>query len=351
MEEQKRRQYSHLYERQTSEPACFDGFDTRSSGGYLNDLREIEQICAHNDLDDAAANKKLYRHLRKEKSFSTWIGESFLSGLSEKTSRSRYRRTIEKVCRRIAFSFLAMAVVLLLIVLYFQIREAKESAVLDYIRQEKEQLARAAEKEKNEIVDIGTLEILPQYAILYNMYPDVAGWIRVEGTPIDYPVMQDRTGEDYYLKHNFEGKEDSKGAPFVDADTVLEPLDKNIVIYGHNVNDGSQFGDLDLYLDQKFYEEHPTITFDTIYETGTYQIVAVVKTKVKQGDETGFRYYWFHNYENRGEFQSLLDFVREGSIYETGEHLSYGDSTIMLSTCEYTVDNGRLVIVAKRIGE
>lgn len=348
MEEQKRRQYSHLYEQPSRMPA--DGERSGEPDQYLRDVKEIEAICADNDLGNASANQSLFRRLSRENTFMTWVGEAFLEGLGSRTIKSRRRRTIEKVCRRIAVSFLAMAVVLLAVVLYFQIREAKESAVLDYIRQEKEQLARAAEKE-NEIEMPGSLEILPQYAILYNMYPDVVGWIRVDGTPIDYPVMQDRTGGDYYLKHNFEGKEDSKGAPFVDADTVLSPLDQNVVIYGHNVNDGSQFGSLDLYLDEKFCKKHPTIIFDTIYETGTYQIVAVVRTRVKQGDESGFRYYWFRGYENRGEFQELLDFVREESLYETGEHLSYGDSMIMLSTCEYTVDNGRLVIIAKRIGE
>ena len=350
MEEQRKKQYFHLYENQMAggAEAAPEGRE-EDADRYQEDLRKIGHICARNDLSDVAANRGLYKNLRRENDFSTWIGEAFLSGLFMQTANSRRRRTLERVCRRIAVSFLAMAVVLLGIVLYFQIREAKESAVLEYIRQEKEQLARAAEKEENEIEVPGSLEILPQYAILYNMYPDVVGWIRVEGTPIDYPVMQDRTGGEYYLKHNFEGKEDAKGAPFVDADTVIEPLDKNVVIYGHN--DGSQFGDLDLYLDEKFYRNHKTITFDTIYETGTYEIVAVVRTKVKEGGESGFRYYWFHNYGNRGEFQELLDFVQAESLYETEEHLSYGDSMIMLSTCEYTVDNGRLVIIAKRIGE
>jgi sortase B len=181
------------------------------------------------------------------------------------------------------------------------------------------------------------------------MYPDVVGWIKVEGTPIDYPVMQDRNDDDYYLKHNFEGKEDNKGAPFVSADACIDPLDQNLVIFGHNVSDGSQFGELDRYLDYDFYQQHSTIEFDTIYETGTYQIVAVVKTHVKTDNESGFRYYWFREYENRGEFQDLLDFIEDNKVYDTGEYLSYGDTTIMLSTCEYTVDNGRLVIIAKRM--
>lgn len=262
---------------------------------------------------------------------------------SDGSGKNRHRQMVEKVCRRLAFSFLAMAVVLLLAFNYFQIKEAKKEAVLEYIRQEKEMM------KNQDTEDTDRLAILSQYDILYSMYPDLAGWLKVDGTPIDYPVMQDRTGEEYYLTHNFEGKDDNKGNPFISADASIEPMDQNIVIYGHNVRDGSQFGDLDYYLDKKFYEKHPVITFDTIYETGTYQIVAVVKTHVKQEDEAGFRYYWFRNYENRDEFQDLLDFIEENRLYDTGEHLSYGDTTIMLSTCEYTVNNGRLVVIAKRI--
>lgn len=340
MEENKRKQYAHLYENYVSADR---EVSQEKEDAYLKDIKEMEKICADNDLKDAVANKKLYKRLRQKSNFSTWVGEAFLWGLSGQMN-SRRRRTIEKVCKRIAVSFLAMALVLLSALLYFQIKDAKEDAVLAYIRQEKEQLKKLEEEDSYDKV-----AILDQYAILYSMYPDVVGWIQVDGTPIDYPVMQDRTGSEYYLKHNFEGKEDNKGAPFIAADSQIDPLDKNVVIFGHNVSDGSQFGSLDLYLDSAFYEKHPMITFDTIYETGTYQIVAVVKTHVKNEDESGFRYYWFHNYENRGEFQDLLDFIKENQIYDTGETLSYGDTTIMLSTCEYTVDNGRLVIIAKRV--
>ena len=186
---------------------------------------------------------------------------------------------------RIAVSFLAMAVVLLLSLLYFQMKAVREDAVLEYVRQEREQLAQASDEEDNHKV-----AILDQYAILYSMYPDVVGWIKIDGTPIDYPVMQDTTGEDYYLNHNFEGKSDNKGAPFVDENTQIKPLDKNIVIYGHNTRDGSMFGDLDYYLDQAFYKKHPTIMFDTIYETGTYQIVAVGSATMRI--VANFRIYW-----------------------------------------------------------
>lgn len=349
MDKNKKTKYAHLYENGSSSAKTSYGNEVISQdteNKYLADLKEIEHICTHNDLDDDRQNQKLFQKLEQRRAFSSWVGEAFLAGLSNHTSKNRHRRTIEKVCKRIAVSFLAMAVVLLLSLLYFQMKEVREDAVLKYVRQEKEQLENAKKKDKN---NDQTVAILDQYAILYSMYPDVVGWIKVDGTPIDYPVMQDTTGSDYYLNHNFEGKDDNKGAPFVDADSKIKPLDKNIVIYGHNTRDGSMFGDLDYYLDEKFYKKHPTISFDTIYDTGTYQIVAVVKTHVRSNNESGFRYYYFRNYENRGEFQELLDFISENRIYDTGEYLSYGDSMIMLSTCEYTVENGRLVVIAKRI--
>ncbi|MCM1106720.1 MAG: class B sortase [Blautia sp.] len=361
MEKSKRKHYAHLYEnaKNTGNPAAADGREPGAGDGreygageeYLGDLRVIENLCAHNDLGDAAANKRLYRRLKQEGGFSTWLGEAFLSGLFVHSGEKRRRKTIEKVCKRIAVSFLAMAVVLLAVLLRIQIMDAKESAVLEYIRKEKEQLAQAAEDKKDNIAISKEVEILDQYGIIYSMYPDVVGWLTVEGTGIDYPVMQDISGQEYYLKHSFEGKEDSKGSLFIDAESGVSPLDRNLVIYGHNVSDGSQFGNLDYYLDPDFYKAHSTFTFDTIYETGVYQIVAVVKTRVRQGGESGFRYYWMRGYQNRGEFQELLDFISEESVYDTGEHLSYGDSTVMLSTCEYTVDNGRLVIIAKRMSE
>jgi sortase B len=272
--------------------------------------------------------------------------EGLSPGDLEKDNGHRHRSTVERVCKKIAFSFLAMAVVLLSVLMHFELKQAKSKAVLSYIQQERDVLKKLHE---NGETDTNGVAILSEYAILYNMYPNLRGWLTVDGTQIDYPVMQDVSGSDYYLTHDFEGKEDNRGSLYVSVDTTLEPLDKNIVVFGHNLSDGTQFGELDRYLDYDFYTAHPTITFDTIYETGTYQVVAVVKTHVKTETETGFRYYWSHGYENQTEFQELVDFIDENKIYDTGEYLTYGDTTLMLSTCEYTVDNGRLVVIAKKL--
>lgn len=330
---------------------------SQSMGGndYLKDIRQIEQLCRSYDLDDAASNKRLHRYLKDRKAFSTWIGKGFLIGLGNRSQSGGYRRMIEKCCKIVVVSFLVLAIILVAGIGYVKVQEVKQSAVLDYIRQERLLVSAATEQEAvSELTGEDpdredTPEVLTEYAVLHNMYPNVVGWLKVDGTPIDYPVMRNETDEDYYLNHNFQGETDSRGALFIDHDSSVWPLDENLVIYGHNMKNNSIFGSLDNYLDQSFYEEYNRIEFDTLYEKGTYQIVAVVKTAVKQEEEDGFRYYWFHNYGSEEDFEDFLKFIKENQVYDTGELLQYGDNTIMLSTCEYSVDNGRLVVIAKRI--
>lgn len=324
----------------------------QQNNDILKDMKEIERICQVHDLHDRTKNKRLYKYLKSQRLFHTWVGDSFLEGLAKHGKDSGYRRTIERCCRLVAGSFLAMAVVLGVSILYFQIEEEKQQAVLDYIREER-QLAALQETEETEEDNSQTEEepvaILEEYAILYSRNPELVGWIKIDGTKIDYPVMQCKDDEDYYLTHNFQRESDSKGALFIDAESSIMPQDQNLVIYGHNRRDNSILGTLDYYLDKEFYNQYHMMEFDTIFEKGTYEIVAVVKTAVKQQEEEGFRYYWFHNYDNESEFQELLDFIGENQIYDTGKSLVYGDKMVMLSTCEYSVDNGRLVVIARKV--
>ena len=115
------------------------------------------------------------------------------------------------------------------------------------------------------------------------------------------------------------------------------------------MSSGLNFGLLEKYKDKSFYKNHQTIRYDTIYETGTYQIAAVLITRILYQEEEGFRYYRFYNYSTEQEFQECRDFVQENQLYDTGQKLRYGDQLLMLSTCEYSRPNGRLVIVARRV--
>lgn len=197
-------------------------------------------------------------------------------------------------------------------------------------------------------------DILPQYQSFYKRYPDLFGWLKISGTQIDHPVMQsddEVRGERYYYLHrDYTGQQSEAGSLFVENASSCFPQDDNTVIYGHNMSNGLNFGILEQYKDAEFYRNHPLIQYDTIYETGTYQIAAVLITRILYQDEEGFRYYRFYNYHTEQEFQECTDFVKENQLYDTGEQLQYGDQLLMLSTCEYSKPNGRLVIVAKKIG-
>lgn len=120
----------------------------------------------------------------------------------------------------------------------------------------------------------------------------------------------------------------------------------NLVIYGHHIKGGKMFGALEDYKSQSFYEEHKTIQFDTLTQRGVYEIIAVFKTVAYSSQ--GFRYYDFVNAESKDEFNDYIQKCKELALYETGVTAEYGDRLITLSTCEYSAQNGRLVVVAKK---
>lgn len=196
-------------------------------------------------------------------------------------------------------------------------------------------------------------EVMGKYQKLYEMNKDLVGWIKIEGTKVDLPVLQTPDRPNYYLYRDFYGNYQSEdldfrpGSLYVgEAFDVFTPSD-NVVIYGHNMRDYSMFGCLLYYDKEGFYKYQPTFTFDTLYEEHTYQIFAVFRTSANPGE--GFAYHTFVNAANAAEFDKFVSTCKELSLYDTGVTAQYGDKLLTLSTCEYTQDNGRFVVVAKRI--
>ncbi len=189
--------------------------------------------------------------------------------------------------------------------------------------------------------------ILPEYAPLYQMNDDLVGWLRIDGTNVNYPVMQTPDSVDYYLYRNFNKEYNIRGCLYARETCDITTPSDNITIYGHNMKDGSMFHDLADYQSEEFYQKHSTITFDTITERHTYQIFAVFKTSASVGK--GFSYHRFENADNQKEFDDFIDKCKELSFYDTGITPEYGDKIICLSTCEYTLENGRFVVVAYRV--
>jgi sortase B len=191
-------------------------------------------------------------------------------------------------------------------------------------------------------------DVLPEYETLINMNENLIGWVKIDDTIIDYPVMQTDDNE-YYLNHNFDDESDNNGCIFMDsACDVVQGCD-NIIIYGHHMKSGKMFGGLNKYSKESYYKEHPTIQFDTIYEKGVYQVMYVFRSKVYSEEDVNFKYYQFIKANSATEFDSYMNEMASLSLYDTGVTATYGDQLLTLSTCDYQESKGRFVVVAKKI--
>lgn len=191
-------------------------------------------------------------------------------------------------------------------------------------------------------------DVLDDYKTLYTLNKNLIGWVKIDDTYIDYPVLQ-TTNNDYYLDHNFDQQQDKNGSIFLDMDCSILPRTDNLIIYGHHMQSGRMFGQLNKYSSESFYEEHKYIQFDTIYEKGTYEIMYVFRSRIYEESEIVFKYYQFINATSEIEFNSYMREMAEMSLYDTGVTAEYGDELLTLSTCDYYTDYGRFVVVAKRI--
>ena len=210
----------------------------------------------------------------------------------------------------------------------------------------------AYDDEGNEVpafVEVDGKKIQAKYLNLYNRNNSFVAWIKIEGTGIDYPVVQTPEDEEYYLRRDFDGNKSTAGTVFVDTSSDIEKPSDNILIYGHNMKAGTMFHDLLEYDDEDYYKEHKYIEFNTIYGDGTYEIIAAFRTNIKAADDDGFKYYQFFDAENEEEFNYFIDNVKALTPYEIPVTAEYGDKLITLSTCSYHTDEGRFVIVAKKI--
>ena len=175
---------------------------------------------------------------------------------------------------------------------------------------------------------------------------DIVGWLEIDGTNINYPVLQGKDN-DYYLKHNYKHKYISTGSIFLDKDYDWNKPSSNLLIYGHRNKVGLMFDELIKYKDETFYKEHKTIRFTTADEDAEYEIMSAFKSRVYYKDEKNvFRYYYFIDAENKEEYDEYVTNSKEVSLYDTGFTAKYGEQLITLSTCDYEVENGRFVVVA-----
>lgn len=186
------------------------------------------------------------------------------------------------------------------------------------------------------------------YAESYLQNEDMAAWLKIEDTKIDYPVMQTMEDENYYLKRGFDKKSNQNGCLILDTDSVLYPAPgTNLIIHGHNMKSGEMFGTLTKYEDKSYWEDHKYIQLYTKDCLRNYEVIAVFRSQVFKKTDQVFKFYKFFQADTQEEFDDWYQNIMALSEYDTGVTAEFGDKFLTLSTCVYHVENGRLVVVAR----
>lgn len=185
---------------------------------------------------------------------------------------------------------------------------------------------------------------------LARINPGLKGWISIPGTALSLPVVQG-SDNSYYLDHDFYGKQDRHGTIFVDCEADLEAGGFNTVIYGHHMRDGSMFGILKSYRSEAFYKEHPSFFISLPEEEREYEILAVVRNDIFEGNKEEFQYYDYKQISNEEDFTAYCQALKENAVYDTGVEAGIGDELVTLCTCDYGSADQRLLVVGRKKAE
>lgn len=246
-------------------------------------------------------------------------------------------RRIKIIAIYLFFILLIVLSVIYIINFFLLKKEAtEESNLLNTIEINKEQVTKTE------------TERMLQVKKLQEENPDIIGWLEIEGTKINYPVLQSSDNK-YYLNHNYRKKETELGSIFLDCNYDFDIPSSNLLIYGHNTQNGEMFQNLLKYAKKDFYNKHPVIRFTTGEEDAEYEIISVFKSKIYyQSDINVFRYYFFINAQNEEEYDEYISSIKRLSLYKIKATANYGDQLITLSTCSYHTKDGRFVVVGRK---
>lgn len=190
----------------------------------------------------------------------------------------------------------------------------------------------------------GSLSPLVDLVSLQEQYPDIQGWLMIPETGIDYPVLQSSAEEpEYYIHRNYQGEPDVNGSLFLQWDCDVRE-GENLVVYGHNMNSGVMFGNLDRYAEKEYCQAHPLVYFQTLDGVAVYRVTAVLKTDVSVFP---FQQAFFP------EPDGLAEYVRQAKrleLFDNGEtfDIDEADQVLTLVTCSYEWSGARNLVIAVR---
>ena len=195
-------------------------------------------------------------------------------------------------------------------------------------------LEQAGKEPEVSVVDLRSLK---------RQYPAVQGWLTIPDTGIDYPVLQSsQENPEYYLRRDYRGNYDINGSLFLQADCILGES-KNVVIYGHNMNSGAMFGNLDRYASYDYWEYHQKVFFQTLEGNEAYQIAAVIKADVSMFN---FQKAFF---KNQQEVEAYIEQAKALALFETGVDGAGSETILTLVTCSYEWQQARNILVAVKV--
>ena len=189
-----------------------------------------------------------------------------------------------------------------------------------------------------------------EYDALYQINQQLCGWVKIEGTGIDYPVVHPDDNS-YYLNHTFYGSYNSSGVPYLDyrCRSAGGALSTNSIIYGHNLNSGRMFHDIVHYKDVSYYKSHPVIEFNTVYADSSWKIIGMFFANADMSLEDAFPYHMFLEKETDEQFYDVLNNAMQRSFFTTGVDVNADDKLLMLSTCDNAFGDSRLVLLARQV--
>lgn len=256
-----------------------------------------------------------------------------------------------KKCLLVFFAgaLLVSGICLVRLLLQYQSEDAANEALAEQVQ---------AAAEDPVVIDEQPLVQAPEvldtrYLSVCSQNSDIAAWLTAEGIGVDLPVMFTPDDPDHYLRLAFDGTYAISGCLFIGEG--CQPDSGNIVVYGHNMNNESMFGNLDKYASEEFAEEHPVFTYDLIHEDGSFErlqfeVMTAFYSQIYPDSRSDvFRYYAYNDLSDPKVLREFSDQIMELALYDRGVRPEYGQRVLTLSTCSYHVTNGRFVVVACEI--
>ncbi len=273
----------------------------------------------------------------------------------EKGRKGNCRKKTAARC--VFFALLALTVVCGCFVTYDFVRHNQERQFWNEIRE-----SRDAGTAGDEPWQPG--DILPEYRELYERNHDLIGWLKMSGARIDFPVMQTKDAPEYYLRRNFDGKDDISGTPFIDFRCdVLPRRSFNLILYGHYTEDDRLFRRLLDYAYEQWAVENKRFRFDTLEERGYYEVVAAFyydgsdSILIPPDSNTGENAHTFYNYielDSPKGFDEFCKGINEKNLYHADAEIVPTDKLLTIVCCapeEFSgiSEGGRFVVVAKKV--